>query len=176
VRESLFWEAVELSRSVGRRRQAASLYRILVGVPEQVIVSFAKIQHRKMHQLYTPDILAAHFIINGYTSDDSFEDFTAWIVAQGKTAFDRARKSASSLTELLEKKDVSRMEWDAFTLLAGKAYGDKTGKEDFYTRLGAPAPPEIKIAWPADRQGFESRYPELYRKFWDQKRMKTIHS
>ena len=172
MRESLFWEIVEFSATAGRSRQAASLYRILVGIPAREIASFARLQRRKMAQLCTSDILAAHFILCSYTSDDTFEDFTGWIVAQGKKTFNAVRKDPSFLAQILARKEIHQIEWDAFTLLAGKAYEERTGKDDL--RLGVL--PDIPIRWPESRKEFESRYPVLYRKFWNQKRIRQIHS
>lgn len=176
MRESLFWEAMELSRTAGRRGQPASLHRILIEIPDQEIISFAQTQRRRMHQLYTSGVSAAHFIICSYTSDDSFEDFTAWIVAQGKRVFDHVRKMPSTLTRILDKREVAGVEWDAFTLLAGRAYEEKTGKEDFVERVGLLNPPKIRQKWPETRGEFEARYPELYKKFWNQRRIAQIHS
>jgi hypothetical protein len=167
VRDSQFWKIIEGSRTRGRQEQPSSLRLILSETPPREILSFARIQHRKMHELHTQDLWIAHYIIRGSASLVEFEDFSSWIVMQGRLAFDRIRRSPSHLADVLGREDVPRIDWGLYTALAEKAYLDKTRKGDFWTRLGATAPPEIALEWPKNPEGFRSRHPRLFTLFWD---------
>jgi hypothetical protein len=173
MRESQFWELIDFARTAGPRGEAASLYRLLMGFPAGEIVSFASVQYRKMYQLYKPDLQAAHFIIRGSLSPDAFEQFTSWMVMQGQQAFDQVRKNPSYLATILRRSDVARQKWD-YSVLAGKAYLDKTKSEDFWTKLAVPAPPEIDMPSSRDLRDFQSRHPDLFKAFCNQKRISSL--
>ena len=174
--EEKFWELIEESKQTGRSAQPSILLGLLVGLPCDEIVSFFEIQRAKMSELYVFDVLAACFLICSYVSDDVFEDFTSWVVAQGRESHLAVRTDPTALCEIIAREDVDGIDWGAFAYIADEAYTQKTGKEELIERAEIAAAPDIEEDWPKTRGGLRQRYPELYDEFWDEDRTLEIHS
>ncbi|MDR2771230.1 MAG: DUF4240 domain-containing protein [Clostridiales Family XIII bacterium] len=104
---------------------------------------------------------AAACIIKGGCSDDAFDCFRAWLIAQGKAVFLRALKDPETLAEV--DLIAENTEFEAMLGVAADAYFYKlklppNGYEKYgrdYDRFGAelgkhPLPPEIKAAMAAE--------------------------
>ena len=174
-----FWSLVETSRQAAGgdcEAQAVALRTALLKGGKDQIVAFANHLNGRISELMSFDLLAASFIIQSYTSDDAFADFQAWLVMQGRERFEAALKDVSSFAQWLKREDVEGIDGSVFVTLAATAYQEAGGKEDeFYDRVAFPDEVDFEIVWPEDKSGFESRWPALYRKFWNQERVNELH-
>lgn len=100
-----------------------ALYRELVKLPDQELAAWYDLQHSYMDLADTPKLFTAAVLINGGSSDDRFTDFTAWLVAQGKTMFESALADPDGLARFNLPFDAS--EWKLCGYIAGDAYEGK---------------------------------------------------
>ena len=97
----MFWEIIETARaSAGPDRPFhEALTDHLTTLSEQDILEYCE-RFEKMHDaLYRYDLWAAAYLIGGGCSDDSFIDFRAGLIAQGRDWYERATTSADSLAD-----------------------------------------------------------------------------
>jgi hypothetical protein len=102
---------------------------------------------------YRADLWAAAYIINGGASDDGFDYFRGWLIAQGRSAYEAALAAPDSLAELpavvraqqigedLWGEDILGVAWDAYKAATGEAL----------PRDGVTAPfPDLDPDWDFD--------------------------
>jgi hypothetical protein len=96
-----FWEIIETARaSAGAGRPFhESLTDHLVTLTEQDILAYHE-RFEKMHDaLYRYDLWAAAYLMGGGCSGDSFIDFRAGLIAQGRDWYQKAAASPDSLAD-----------------------------------------------------------------------------
>ena len=140
---------------IGRARQRATpnseaamldaLYRELVKLPDQELIDWYVLQDSYMDLAHTPKLFAAAVLINGGSSDDRFTDFTAWLVAQGKTVYESALANPDSLAQI--DLPFDNAEWEFCGYIAGDAYEGKQYLD------------QLRPEKPAGR-ALRSRYPQ----------------
>ncbi|MYW62487.1 DUF4240 domain-containing protein [Streptomyces sp. SID8379] len=95
---------------------------------------------------YLAPLWAAAYQINGGCSDDGFDYFRGWLIAQGRATFEQVINDPDSLADLPAVKQAAAKGWDlegeAILPIVWNAYRAATGSEP-----------------PADN--FTIRYPEL---------------
>jgi predicted DNA-binding WGR domain protein len=125
--ETEFWNLIDRSRrgTESVEEQLEILKDLLTDRPVDEIVEFEKIRRRLMAQSYQSRLWSAAFLINGSASDDSFEHFRGWMIAQGGDAFYKALKDPDSLASLVDEPDV---EAEEMLHVASYAYEEKTGR------------------------------------------------
>ncbi len=106
---------------------------------------------------YRWDLWAAAYIINGGCSDDGFEYFRAWLIAQGERVFHDALADPETL--------VDRAEPDADA--EGMLYAAAAAYE---SRVGARlprgvAPPSNPAGEPWSEEDLPRMYPRLWARF-----------
>jgi hypothetical protein len=175
-----FWRLIE---ETGREaegdvdRQVELIRDALAEMSVKEILSFERQLRAKLRRAYTFDLMAAAFIVMSYVSDDTFEDFRAWLVAQGKERFERAIETPESIAELLERDAVARVQGEALLTCAMAAYEQKTGRgvEEFLIKMKTLGDPAVRQDWPETKAQFRERYPVLFDKFWNQERIAQLH-
>lgn len=153
-----FWELIAAARdqviapheSEAVAREATSL---LADRPVKEIVAAEQVLWDLMVESYTNPLWAAAYIANGGCSDDGFDYFRGWLIAQGREVFERAVADPDALAELsivqaaaadgidLEGEDMLGIAWNAHITATGD-------------QLPAGAPtiryPELDPAWAFD--------------------------
>jgi Protein of unknown function (DUF4240) len=90
------WRLVEQARSESDEAvldadEVAQRMAALLGQREPAeIVAFAQPLWDLLAQSYRADLRAAAYVINGRASDDGFDYFRGWLIAQGETVFHEA--------------------------------------------------------------------------------------
>lgn len=99
-----FWELID---EVNQEAKPWDKDSILIGtqkklleLPAQEIIDFHNLLKLYMELADTPCLTAAAIAINDGVSDDSFTDFRAWLVSQGRDIYQKALKCADSLAEV----------------------------------------------------------------------------
>ncbi|MFE3072963.1 DUF4240 domain-containing protein [Streptomyces sp. NPDC059247] len=132
-----FWELVEAARgrvadphdSEAVAREATSL---LADRPGEEIVGAEQVLWDLMARSYTSPLWAAAYTVNGGCSDDGFDYFRGWLIAQGHDAFERAVADPDTLADLpvvhtsategfdLECEDMLGIAWHAHVTATGE--------------------------------------------------------
>ncbi|WP_328351679.1 DUF4240 domain-containing protein [Streptomyces sp. NBC_00445] len=153
-----FWELIAAARdqvinpheSESVAREATSL---LAARPAEEIVAAQQMLWDLMAESYTNPLWAAAYVINGGCSDDGFDYFRGWLIAQGREIFERVVADPDALAELpivqasaadgvdLEGEDVLGIAWDAHVA----ATGDQLPADAFTIRY-----PQLDPAWAFD--------------------------
>ena len=111
-------------------------------------------------EAYRWDLWAVAYIINGGCSDDGFEYFRGWLIAQGKDYFEAALKNPENAAACVaEGGDV---ECESILYVANQAYKDKTGSEMAPAIVSYPSEPKGQ-SW--DEDSVEELYPNLAQRF-----------
>lgn len=161
--EDQFWYIINESGKESNhnyRLQCELLTNYLSQLKEEEIVAFDRTFGYLLANSYSFRLWEPVYSLNGGCSDDAFEYFREWLIAQGKNKFYRTLKNPRLLfligvKELLEN-------WQGLAFCAYHAYEQKTGRDipvrsDIHYPDGGPKFNE-------DRAFF--RYPELALLTW----------
>jgi hypothetical protein len=127
------------------------------------IVEFDRRFYELHRGSYRRDLWAACYLMRGGCSDDSFEYFRAWLMAQGQSVFERATRDPESLAELPRGGEL-----EEFMHLAPGLYNEKTGKELYYPPAGAASVPRKPVGsnWDFENAAEnKKRLPRLWAKY-----------
>jgi uncharacterized protein DUF4240/transcription factor WhiB len=97
-----FWRLIDDSRDAAGdvNEQADVLTNSLAQLSPEQIVVFDRVYREHKVRSYSWTLWAAGYIINGGCSDDGFEYFRDWLIAQGRDVFERALTDPDSLADL----------------------------------------------------------------------------
>jgi hypothetical protein len=161
-----FWNLIDESRFVGHgdvTDQANFILGELLQLAETEIVAFERIFWQLMAEAYDGSLWDAAHIIGCGCSDDGFEDFRAWLIAQGKERYEMALVNPESLVALVNLDQDA--EEGALLYVARKAYEQKTG-HDIPVLPHSHTNPALKGEhWPVEKK--KVRFPILTAKFGD---------
>lgn len=101
---NVVWELVDRARAdvadpSDAEAVAARMTELLSARPAEEIAAFAQPVWDLLAASYTWDLWAAAYVINGGASDDGFEYFRGWLIAQGRAVFERTVADPDSLAE-----------------------------------------------------------------------------
>ncbi len=131
-----FWELIAAARdraitphdSAAVAREATAL---LAARPAEEIVAAEQVLWDLMVESYTNRLWAAAYIANGGCSDDGFDYFRGWLIAQGREVFERVVADPDALASLptvqaaaaagtdLEGEDMLVIAWNAHITAIG---------------------------------------------------------
>lgn len=121
-----FWKLIEEAKGASKGdvdQQLAALERALSHYAPDEILTFDRILHEFMSISYTNDLWAAAYIINGGCSDDGFDYFRGWLIAQGQDTFFRALGDPETLVDVVGTGEV---ELEELLSVAWTAYENRT--------------------------------------------------
>lgn len=175
-----FWTAIDSARKKSRGdydKQVAEIKRHLEGLSIEDITPFANALDSALSAAYTFPLMVAAFVINGYISDDVFEDFREWLVLLGEKNYRAILDDPDVIAEVITRKETQNVGGHGLGELPLKICLEKGwDEEELFTRVKAARPPKIKQDWPESRADFERQYPILYRAFWDQEKIRARHA
>jgi hypothetical protein len=136
-----FWELVESARAevddtvADPDGVADSLTKALGQLAVEEIAGFGVELERLQADSYRQDLWGAAYLINSGASDDGFDYFRGWLVAQGQEVWDAALADADSLADVVDE-DLSE-EFEGFNgegmlSVALNAYESATGSDKGY--------------------------------------------
>lgn len=114
---------------------------------------------------YTRDLWGAAYLINGGASDDGFEYFRGWLLAQGRTTFEAALANPDSLaahpTVVAAAEDQEELECEDMLGIAWNAYQSSTGQQ-LPQDIEAATYPDLGPDWDFDDEDeVRQRLPQL---------------
>lgn len=165
-----FWNLIERAKrkaSGDIEEQAEILKEILAERPVEDIVEFGRILEYFHSLSYTSDLWAAAYIIQGGCSDDMFDYFRAWLIAQGKDIFEKAMKNPETLTKIISVEEAEEIYGESMLYVADEAYERKTGNDagKFLDLQGFVKFPELEFDWNEEDDSLKMKFPKLYKKF-----------
>jgi hypothetical protein len=157
-----FWHLIESSKRGVEDcdEQSEKLAELLAELEPQEIADFGVIMQQQLIEAYRWDLWAVAYIINGGCSDDGFEYFRCWLIAQGKDYFEAAlRNPEDAAAKVSAGVDV---ECESILYVASQSYEDKTGSGMPPPNVTHPSEPQGK-SW--DEDEVEQLYPNLAQRF-----------
>jgi hypothetical protein len=143
---STFWDIIETARASARPGNPfhEALADLLATRTRQEILDYQE-KFDQVHQvLYRWDVWAAAYLIAGGCSDDSFIDFRAGLIAQGRDWYQKAAASPDSLAGHPAVAATVHRPWDnplfyeEVNYAASNAFGRVTGDDHpFYHALNS---------------------------------------
>ncbi|HEV3052671.1 MAG TPA: DUF4240 domain-containing protein [Longimicrobium sp.] len=161
VTPDAFWALIEAARSNGADcdSQAATLDAQLSQLSPEQIVQFDQEMRARLVESYRWDLWGVAYLINGGASDDGFEYFRAWLIAQGRDYFSAALGDPERAADRAE---AGEAECEAMLYVAADAYESKTGEQLPPSGVRYPAKP---AGQPPDEEDLEARFPAVARRF-----------
>ncbi len=165
--ETTFWNMVETAKAEANgngEAQVKRLIEMLVALPVEEILSYETIFNTYHAAAYHWDLWGVAYIIGGGCSNDSFMDFRAWLIAQGREIYYKILVEPDTLVDIVTIQRDGRLVWGAAFLedmnyVAMFAYEIKTGKE-----LMTPSYPDSRK--PLGEDWKEEDLPNLFPKVW----------
>jgi Protein of unknown function (DUF4240) len=188
MKEDQFWtiiEAAKLESEGDAEAQLEAMQTELNALEPADIMEFQRLFDQFHRVSYRADLWGAAYIMNGGASDDGFDYFRGWLIAQGKKVFEAALESPDSLSDVVpdDAEADFGFENEDILNLGTRAWVEKTGldADAFYQRLGPPErlPALGEFEWgdgegDIDKQKGEKQYPKLWKKFDDRGRSPRI--
>lgn len=114
---------------------ADSLTKGLGQLAAEEIAGFGVELERLQADSYRQDLWGAAYLINGGASEDGFEYFRGWLVAQGQEVWDAALADADSLADVVDEdlgEEFEGFEGEGMLRVAVNAYESMTGSDHGY--------------------------------------------
>jgi hypothetical protein len=169
-----FWELIDKSgRDVGkdqmdglsarlrRDRQLDCLLDRLQMLGPEEIVQFHRCFEECVRDAYRWDLWAVAWIVNGGCSDDGFDYFLGWLIAQGREYYHAALADPETAARYVKRGEFAQC--GEMWSIARRAYEARTGKEDFYEQLPKITRTIQGKRWSEEEVG--NLYPSLAKKF-----------
>lgn len=172
-----FWSLIEDARSASGgdcARQVDVLAEALQSHPPEEILDFRNFLGESLDRAYRYDLWGACYLINGGCSNDGFDYFLGWLIAQGRDVYQAALEDPDSL---VSHPQVASLDprygslWcEQMLSIHDQAYKAVTGHEP-------PAEPEAEIAAAEsiglagedfdfdNQEDMRRRYPRLWARF-----------
>ena len=179
MNDDRFWSIVDATRlgpparrsdvDIGERNRRYEAALGQLTPPE--ILDYRRTLERRMIEAYRWDLWAAAILINDGCNESSFRHFRAWLIGQGKKAFEAALRDPQSLANTPELKLGHDARYPAFWSIPWSAYRQKAGKNMPDLGIRHPAKPAGKKLSdvPAElREKFPRLFKAFYRDSWDE--------
>lgn len=165
-----FWQLIEEShrQTDDYQQQGVILSKMLESLDTDAILDFEDHMADRMRELYRWDLWAVADIMNGGASDDGFDYFRQWIVAQGRAFYDtvlQAPERAAEAVPVGTEDDHWRRECESMLPAARWAYENKTRQEIPPSEKPLTMVGEEPYGEFLDDDEQERRYPQLWARF-----------
>jgi hypothetical protein len=128
------------------------------------ILAFRRALEARMIEAYRWDLWAAAALIRDGCSESAFRNFRAWLIAQGREAFEAALADPESLAENAALAEDDSAQYPALLSIPFGVYQEKTGQplpEVDPPHPARPAGPEL----PLEPSALRDRFPRLFQAF-----------
>lgn len=173
--EEQFWSIIKTAKQESKDldEYATNITNTLSRLSSNDIIGFYLREQKLRFDSYNSDLWCAAYIMNGGCSDDCFEYFRCWLIAQGKDVFYKAIETPDSLAEYYSE-EIEYYEFEDMMYVASEAFEKKTGKdiEDFVDydvfKTNEANYPEFKFNWEEDNEeSMKAICPNLMKIAWN---------
>lgn len=169
--EDQFWSIIEASRADAegdQDKQRKAIEAALIPLPPASSLAFQAIFNRLHAQSYMEKLWGAAYVMNGGCSDDGFDYFRGWLIAQGRAVYDTALKDPDSLADHIgDEPNDDGYEFEDMMSIAMRPWLASTGQDmdAFYSALSA-LPDQVRPAladfsWNEDDDSLNTLFPRL---------------
>jgi hypothetical protein len=141
--------------------QADLLVKLLVERSPDEIIEFDEQLYRRRLESFGWDLWAVAYIIHGGCSNDCFDYFRGWLIAQGGQYFQAALAQAERAADRADARQGAQCE--SILYVAYEAYEQRTGQE---LPMPVTRRADILTGEPAGRRWDEAELPRLYPELW----------
>ena len=129
MRDDQFWAVIDSTARFKDHleQQVEALTSALRALSVKDVLAFEAAFGRQLKRAYSWDLWGAGYVIHGGLSDDGFEYFWRWLIAQGRTVFDQVIADPDSVANLLPPTPGGALDFEAFGYVARNVWGEKTG-------------------------------------------------
>ncbi|RED22190.1 uncharacterized protein DUF4240 [Flavobacterium cutihirudinis] len=165
MEEDLFWKIIQTTKDSSngnfelQQEELANELRKLA--PEQLIL-FDNSFRNLRGQANTWELWGAIYIIHGGCSDDSFTDFREWVIAQGKSFYNKIVSDPDSLAEM-NADEIEEFDWEGFGYLPRLVFEELTNQKmprAFQEKLETTG-----NKWEEDGDDLKHLLPKLFAKY-----------
>ncbi len=142
MNEDQFWQIIQTAKRAASDddQQLELIEAALHELEPDDILEFQRIFDQMHRRSYHADLWGAAHIINGGASDDGFDYFRGWLIAQGREVFSAALEQPDSLEALFTTETEADFGCELEDMLgvAGRVWREKTGLgwDEFYAAKG----------------------------------------
>ena len=149
---------------------ADALTKALGAAQAEEIAAFGVEFARLQVESYRWDLWAAAYLVNSGASEDGFDSFRGWLVAQGREVWDAALADPDSLADVVDEdrpEDFEGFDGEGMLHVASHAYKNVTGDEAAYWKAvdaDAPDTPDVPAGTEIDfddQDDLEAHLPRL---------------
>ena len=164
MEEEEFWNLIDesLKQSEDYAGQMTFLIQKLSGESHLKIIEFHNRFQQVLNEVYTWEVWALAYVINGGCGDDTFHDFTGYLISLGRDRFRVIRDHPDDLAKL-DVDPTGVPEWEGFTYISMDAYKIRTAASI------PPAVPALELKgeqWDEDDLNyFKKTLPQVWKKF-----------
>ncbi|KAF2331905.1 DUF4240 domain-containing protein [Flavobacterium daemonense] len=165
MEEDLFWKIIQKTKNSSGgnfEEQQEELANELRKLTANELILFGNSFRNFRGQANTWELWGAIYIIHGGCSDDSFNDFREWVIAQGKDFYYTTLHNPESLAEI-ETHLIEEFDWEGFGYLPGIIFEELTDQKMPYPFQ------ENHITtgkeWNEDGNDLKHMFPKLYAKY-----------
>jgi hypothetical protein len=164
-----FWQIIEEANELSENdidAQVNLLVEALEKLSVEEILDFDRIFNEMFVKSYTTELWSAAFLINGDCTEDSFDYFRGWLIAQGQDVFELAVKDPEVLAEVVNTDIAGDIECEAMLYVAGTAYENKTKKDDFdFLTMGNFDYQNMKLDLVEEENHLSMIFKKIYKNF-----------
>jgi Protein of unknown function (DUF4240) len=172
-----FWNIIETAHQQAdgdHEAQMEALESALEKLEASELIEFHNFFDEAHTVSYRADLWGAASLMNGGCSDDGFDYFRGWVIAQGRKAFEAALENPDSLADIVPEDAEADFEFENEDILnvAGRVWEAKTGleSEEFYAQVKRYIYDRDKLGdlelWSTDGDADETKCPAIYPKLW----------
>lgn len=166
--EEKFWEIIENSE------HGNDLNECLAPLSEDELFGFRYWWEYFRNISYKQDLWAAAYIVLGGCSDDGFDYFRFWLIAQGRKVFYAAMENADSLCDVFSElaEESESPENEDLDYAVQEVLGERSGDSNYFYKarenyLMPQNKPEIEIDWDEDdEESLRKICPRTFDKWW----------
>lgn len=172
--EAGFWQIIDRARGNGTEKPHGDRFaRELEQLSNEQLVEFYVFYQTFLDRANVGDLWAAGVLLNGgHGSDDGFEYFRNWLIAQGSSVYGLAISAPDSLAavDVEFQNGLPSAEWESFGRIPDEVFAKRTG-----TSLYGVAEPLLKRSKVAEGRQFDwsdysdermaVRLPKLWAKY-----------
>ena len=142
MNEVQFWQIIQAAKRAANNDndQLELIAAALHTLESEDILEFQRVFNRLHIASYRADLWGAAYLINGGSSDDGFDYFRGWLIAQGSEVFSAALEQPDSLDTLFQGATEAGLgcELEGMLSVAGRVWREKTGLswKEFYAAKG----------------------------------------
>lgn len=165
--EAPFWARIHAAFSSAEDLEEGieRLSEALEALSREEVVSFQVVMNAVMARAYTNDLISACCFLGFGQSDDGFEDFRAWLVAQGQATFESVVRDPDVLADLpFDESPTEEWGLEDLHMLPGEIGGEEDDPDWPYLD-----DPEALGGEPVvfEKAALRERHPRMWERFGD---------